>query len=103
MPAAGTSAVVFKPVVDGEEQALRFFTRADTSSGARYDALRGHFAARELVDVVAMPRWVPNGIQVGGRGWPVVRMRWVPGHPLNKHVEDLVGRGDTGALDTLAD
>lgn len=103
MPAAGTSAVVFKAVVDGEPQALRFFTREDRWSADRYDALQEHFAARGLVDVVAMPRWVHDGITVNGSTWPVVRMQWVDGHPLNKYVDDLVSRGDGPGLGALAD
>jgi len=103
MPAAGTSAVVFKAVVDGEPQALRFFTREDRWSADRYDALHEHFAARDLAAVVAMPTWVHDGITVNGSTWPVVRMQWVEGHPLNKHVDELVRRGDGRALGTLAD
>ena len=103
MPAAGTSAVVFKAVVDGEPQALRFFTREDRWSSDRYDALRAHFTTHGLADVVAMPAWVDDGITVNGSTWPVVRMQWVDGHPLNKHVDDLVRRGDGHALGALAD
>lgn len=103
MPAAGTSAVVFKALIDGEPQALRFFTREDRWSADRYDALQEHFAARGLVDVVAMPSWVHDGITVNGSTWPVVRMQWVDGHPLNKYVDDLVSRGDGRGLRALAD
>lgn len=103
MPAAGTSAVVFKAVVDGEPQALRFFTREDRWSSDRYDALGEHFATRDLSEVVAMPTWVHNGITVNGSTWPVVRMQWVDGHPLNKHVDELVRRGDGAALGALAE
>jgi eukaryotic-like serine/threonine-protein kinase len=103
MPAAGTSAVVFKAVVDGEPQALRFFTREDRWSADRYDALHEHFASSDLAGVVAMPSWVHDGITVNGRTWPVVRMQWVDGHPLNKHVDDLVRAHDSRGLGALAD
>lgn len=103
MPAAGTSAVVFKAIVDGDVAALRFFTRDDSWSSERYDALQEHFAARDLVGDVAMARWVHDGITVNGLSWPVVRMQWVEGHPLNKHVDELVARQDTRALGVLAD
>ncbi len=103
MPASGTSAVVFKADFGGEMQALRFFTREDSWSGDRYDALHEHFEASDLAGSVAMPRWVQDGILVNGRTWPVVRMQWVDGHTLNEHVEDLVRRQDTRALGTLAE
>lgn len=102
MPAAGTSAVVFKAMADGRPQALRFFTRDDVSSGERYGALREHFTSTGLQDVVALPRWVDGGIRVNGRDWPVVRMQWVEGHTLNRHVDELVERADTAALAALA-
>jgi hypothetical protein len=103
MPASGTSAVVFKAVIGGETQALRFFTREDRWSADRYDALHTHFTGNDLEDLVAMPQWVHDGIEVNGRTWPVVRMQWVEGHTLNKHVDELVAHEDTGALGTLAE
>ncbi|TQM78392.1 hypothetical protein FHX81_0658 [Saccharothrix saharensis] len=102
MPAAGTSAVVFKAVADGEPQALRFFTRDDVSSSERYGALHEHFTSHGLENVVALPRWVDGGVRVNGRSWPVVRMQWVEGHTLNRHVDELVERRDTASLAALA-
>src|SRR5947209_16427139 len=59
----GTTAVVFKAIVDGDEEAIRFFTRA-ASSRDRYDALREHFTRSGLTDCVAMPQWHDSGIRV---------------------------------------
>ncbi|HUQ55759.1 hypothetical protein [Lentzea sp.] len=101
-PASGASAVVFKAMAGGEARALRFFTRADASNSRRYDALHGHFTSRQLIDAVALPRWIDDGVRVGGSTWPVVEMPWVEGHTLNRHVDDLVTRQDTGALTELA-
>ncbi|MER5265382.1 hypothetical protein ABTZ99_25210 [Actinosynnema sp. NPDC002837] len=102
MPAAGTSAVVFKAVAGGQAQALRFFTRDDVSSSERYGALHAHFTSSGLENVVALPRWVDDGIRVNGRTWPAVRMQWVEGHTLNRHVDELVERADTSSLAALA-
>ncbi|MEV8441122.1 hypothetical protein AB0425_27400 [Actinosynnema sp. NPDC051121] len=102
MPAAGTSAVVFKAVDEGEAQALRFFTRDDVSSSERYGALHEHFTSTGLERVVALPRWVDDAIRVNGRVWPAVRMQWVEGHTLNRHVDELVERADTASLSGLA-
>ena len=102
MPAAGTSAVVFKAVADGQAHALRFFTRDDTWSGERYGALQEHFTARDIVSSVAMSAWVNDGIRVNGQTWPVLRMQWVNGHTLNKYVDDLIVRHDLRALGSLA-
>ncbi|HWO67663.1 MAG TPA: hypothetical protein VNO31_47270 [Umezawaea sp.] len=102
-PASGTSAVVFKATEAGEAKALRFFTRDDAGNGHRYNALHDHFVARDLLGAVALPRWIDDGIRVNGRTWPVVRMQWVEGHTLNRHVDDLVSRQDTAALAELAE
>lgn len=101
-PASGASAVVFKAMAGTEARALRFFTRADASDSARYDALHGYFTTKSLTDTVALPRWIDNGIRVNGSTWPVVEMPWIEGHTLNRHVDDLVTRQDVGALTDLA-
>lgn len=101
-PAAGTSAVVFKALVDGEEQALRFFIRPDVSNGDRYGAIQEHIAGRDLTSCVAVSRWFDDAIRINGRLWPVLRMEWVNGRPLNQHVESLVEQGDTAAIGALA-
>lgn len=101
-PAAGSSAVVFKAVVDGEEQALRFLTREDASRRDRYEALQEHFTGHGLTGCVAMSRWVDDAIQVNGRTWPVVRMQWVNGRTLNQYVDHLVAQLDTRTLGELA-
>ncbi|MFC3895794.1 phosphotransferase family protein [Lentzea rhizosphaerae] len=101
-PASGASAVVFKAMAGTEARALRFFTRADASDSARYDALHGYFTAKSLTDTVALPRWIDDGIRVNGSTWPVVEMPWIEGHTLNRHVDDLVTRQDVGALTDLA-
>lgn len=101
-PAAGSSAVVFRAVVDGQDQALRFPTRADTSTKLRYDALHEHFAGSSLARIVAMPRWHEDAISVDGRTWPMVQMDWINGRAMHQHVERLVDAGDTGALGNLA-
>ncbi|MGH3766080.1 MAG: hypothetical protein ACRDTX_13185 [Pseudonocardiaceae bacterium] len=102
MPASGTSAVVFKAMVDGQEQALRFFTRDEASSSDRYEALQDHFTNRNLVSCVAMSRWIDDGIQINGRTWPVLRMQWVNGRTLNQYVGHLIEQGSTAALGELA-
>lgn len=101
-PAAGSSAVVFKAVVGGREQALRFLTRPDAARRDRYEALRDHFVGHGLVDCVALASWQDDAIRVNGRTWPVVRMEWVNGRTLNQHVDQLVEWSDTVALAELA-
>ena len=101
MPASGSSAVVFKAVVNGEEQALRFFTRRDVSSQERYNALNQYFETGGIADCVATSRWFEDAIMVKGRTWPLVRMQWINGRTLDQYVEGLVEDDDTAGIAKL--
>jgi eukaryotic-like serine/threonine-protein kinase len=101
-PATGSSAVVFRAKVHGRDEALRFFTRDDASSRDRYRTLNQYVAARGLAGHVATSSWEDNAITVNGRKWPMVRMEWIEGRPLDKYTEALVERNDTRALADLA-
>ncbi|MBL7620152.1 phosphotransferase [Frankia sp. AgB1.8] len=103
IPVSGSTAVVFRAQVGDTAQALRFFTREDAATRQRYTALNEWFTERGLAADVASCRWVDDAILVNGRRWPMVQMEWVDGHPLDRHVEDLVETGDRAALGTLAD
>lgn len=101
-PAAGTSAVVFKAIVDRQEQALRFPTREDAARRDRYEALQEHFIAHDLVDCIATSNWTDDAIRINDRTWPVLRMQWVNGRTLNQYVEHLVEQRDIRSLGSLA-
>jgi eukaryotic-like serine/threonine-protein kinase len=101
--ATGTSAVVCKALVDGEEQALRFFIREDASSRDQYSALGAYFRQQNLTDCVATSEWLDNAIEVNGRSWPVLQMQWVEGRNLDAYVNFLVEENDTAALARLAE
>ncbi len=70
IPASGTTAVVFKATVSGQEEALRFFTREDASSRDRYAAIGPYIKAAGLTANVAKADWVDDAIRIGGRSWP---------------------------------
>lgn len=101
--ASGNSAVVCKALVDGKEQALRFFIREDASSRDQYSALGEYFRRERLTDCVATSEWLDNAIKVNGQSWPVLQMQWVEGRTLDAYVNYLVEENDTGALASLAE
>lgn len=101
-PVTGTSAAVFKVRLDGGEHALRFYTTERAGDRDRYRDLRAHFLAHDLASSMAMFEWVDDGIRIGGRTLPAVRMEWVRGQRLNEHVEALVAQGDMHGLARLA-
>lgn len=98
MPASGSSAVVFKAVVGGEEQALRFFTRSEVSTRDRYRALNEHFESQGIASHMATSTWLDDAIKVNGQTWPAVRMQWVNGRTLDQYIDGLVDEGDAAAL-----
>ena len=100
--ASGASAMVFRAVVDGVDEALRFMIRPDVARRDRYEALQHHFLTHGLAGDVALSRWMDDAIEVNGRSWPVVRMQWVAGTPLHHYVDQLVERRDTRGLADLA-
>ncbi len=102
IPASGTTAVVFRAEVRGEDQALRFFIREDASSRERYTALSRYVAAAGLSENMANARWADSGIRIGGQWYPLVRMQWVEGRTLDRYVEHLVDNADLRSLDSLA-
>jgi hypothetical protein len=101
--ATGANAVVFKADVHGRAEALRFFTRHDASSRDRHQALRAHVVEKGISDYLADAAWVDDAVTVNGRTWPMLRMEWIDGRPLDRYTESLVERNDTGALANLAE
>lgn len=100
---AGSNAVVFRARVEGRDEAVRFFTRPASSSKERYSALAGVVASGGLATALPAARWIDPGVHVNGIWWPLIRMDWVPGTPLDEYVETLVEQGSTAGLASLAD
>ena len=75
----------------GNTWALKCFTRAISGRQERYR----HVAAQ--LDAAGLPFTVPfvyleQGIQVGGRWFPAVKMQWVEGQTLNRFVEESLDK-----------
>ncbi|MGB6163000.1 MAG: phosphotransferase, partial [Pseudonocardiaceae bacterium] len=102
MPVSGSSAVVFKAIVEGEEQALRFFTREQALIRERYLALGDYFSSTSVSDCMAMSRWVDNAIVINGQSWPMVQMQWVNGPTLDQYVASLVEKKNLITIAQLA-
>ncbi len=102
MPVSGSSAVVFKAIVEGEEQALRFFTREQASIRERYLILGDYFSSASISDCMAISLWVDNAILINGQSWPMVQMQWVNGCTLDQHVASLVENKNLTTIVQLA-
>lgn len=103
MPAAGSTAVVFKARVAGGDQALRFFLRDDASSRDRYVSLGRYLRDTGLVANAATAEWSDHGIRIGEQWYPMIRMQWVDGRTLDQYVDHLVQAHDVRSLGALAE
>ena len=100
---SGQFAYVFKlnpGDAGGETLAVRCFRGFLGDREERYRALDAHLNAERIA---ALPRfkYLPKGILVAGRRYPVLVMEWVEGPTLDVYLEEAVGRRD--ALLHLAD
>jgi hypothetical protein len=102
IPVSGSSAVVFKAIVEGEAQALRFFTREQASIRERYLALGDYFSSTSISDCMAMSLWVDNAIVIDEQSWPMVQMQWVNGPTLDRYVSSLVAEKNLTMIVHLA-
>src|SRR5438270_13075540 len=84
VPCPGESSSVYQVCAeDGRSWAVKCFNRPNDQRAPRYAGLR------EVLDPAALPFAVPfeyleNGLRAGGQQWPVLKMDWVEGAPLNR-------------------
>ena len=98
-PITGGFASVYQLNYNGRKWAVRCFLREFQDHQRRYEAISHHLKACNLrykVDFVLQPR----GIRVHGQWYPILKMEWVDGKPLNTHVESILQ--DRHALQALA-
>ncbi len=83
---SGNFATVYEIAGGGQTFAVRCFVRQVTNQQDRYAALERHLADCDLPFMVPF-EFVPRGIRVHERWFPVVKMDWVSGAPLHTYVE----------------
>ena len=96
----GGFASVYRLRCGGRDWAVRCFLRAVPDQQERYAAIGRHLAAAKLPYTVGFA-FQPGGIKVGGRAYPLLKMEWVDGEPLERWIEDHLG--DPAALRALAE
>jgi len=84
----------------GVRRALKCFTRAAPDVGRRYSVLAADLDSRRLPHLVDFT-YLPAGVLVDGRRFPLLTMDWVEGVSLLEYVE--VHRFDPGAVAALAE
>lgn len=83
----GTCAAVFKAVKNKEPYAIRCFLRGELETFKRYEQLQAFLQAKHLPWKVDF-EFLDNAINVGGHWYPVVKMDWVEGKPLNIFIDE---------------
>lgn len=93
-PIAGGFACVYKIQSGGNLWAARCFLSEVTDQHQRYEAISRHLAVAKLPHTVPFT-YLPVGIKVQGRAYPLVKMQWVQGESLSAFVGRSIGYQDT--------
>ncbi len=93
IPRSGNYADVYQVTsASGQKWAVKCFTRP-TSTGLdqRYAAVSEHLASANLPFTVGFS-FLPQGVRVRGQWYPIVKMQWVDGFPINAFVRENLNR-----------
>lgn len=82
----GTSAAVFKAIKNARTFAIRCFLRGELETFKRYEQLAAFLGAKELPWKVGF-EFLENEMLIGGQYYPVVKMDWETGRPLNLFID----------------
>jgi hypothetical protein len=91
-PATGANAVVYKGTKPGgffsfrKTWAIRCFLRPISDHAERYEAISRHLHKVSLRYDVDF-RFLKQGIQIGSRWFPIVKMQWAEGDLLHSYIE----------------
>lgn len=84
---SGNFATVYSVTSGNRKYAVRCFTRAVNDQQARYGHL-SDYLRNVLPPSLGEFEFRERGIRVRGDWYPIVKMEWVNGEPLNKHVSE---------------
>ena len=87
---SGNFAAVYRITCGSRDYAVRCFTRAVNDQRERYTQLDA-FLKDTLPQSFVEFEYLERGIRVAGEWYPVVKMEWVDGTPLDKFVRDNLG------------
>ncbi len=98
-PITGGFASVYRMRCGQRDWAVRCFLREYADQQKRYAAISQHLAAVKLPYTVGF-EFLPRGIRIRGQWYPILKMEWVQGEPLNTYIETHLN--DPSALSHLA-
>ncbi len=92
-PITGGFASVYQIHSAGTKWAVRCFLRCHQDTERRYGSIGNHLVEVGLPYTAAF-QYLARGILVKGQWYPVLKMEWVDGEPLNAYVEKNLSRTD---------
>ena len=92
-PYSGGFTTTFRLIGSNSAWAVRCFTRPLDDLQSRYQAITD-FVTQNRSSYFVPTRYVPQGILVNGAWYPVIKMDWVAGEPLNRHIEANITNRD---------
>lgn len=97
---SGSFASVYQLHCGRRDWAVRCFLREFADQEQRYREIDRHLSTADLAYTVGF-KFLPKGIRVRGQWYPVLKMEWVRGDPLNVYVQKHLR--DPSSLRGLAD
>lgn len=84
-PSSGNFATVYQMANTQQSWAVRCFVQAAYDLELRYQKISAELAKNVIAEAVSF-QYLPNGIQVSGRRFPLLKMEWVNGVGLDNFV-----------------
>jgi len=91
---AGNFACVYKIQTSGQRWAARCFSREVSDQQRRYEIISTYLTKTALPYTVQFT-YIPTGIKVLGKTYPLLKMEWVQGESLTAFVGRSIGYPDT--------
>ena len=83
---SGSQATVVRATCrDGASYAVRFLARKNADAQDRYESLGRHLSSNPA-PALARSWWLPEGLALGESRFPVLKMDWIDGTPLEEWV-----------------
>jgi|SRR5579884_522711 len=86
-PITGGCVSVYRMRCGSRDWAVRCFLREVPDQQKRYAAISRHLASARLPYTVGF-QFLPQGIRIRGQWFPILKMEWVQGEPLNLYIEN---------------
>ena len=99
-PRSGAFGQAYHVFSNGQQWGVKCFTRLHDDQEARYRAISAHLKQANLPCMVDFD-FQPLGMRVKGKAYPLLKMAWIDGKPLDDYLEENLGQ--TAVLAALAD